>query len=144
MNNSKHTKKINECDICFENHFYKKQIINCYQCKKPMCYNCYQKYISNIKNLMKLSCPYCRFQYSLKNIVSIINQLENNICIIKHLNITLFEDCDFISEDSDSDIELIDRYEEDEENEENEDDSFISITMLTDDVKDEIIENYSS
>lgn len=106
-------KKNNECDICFENHFYKKEIINCSQCKKPMCYNCYQKYISNIKNLMKLSCPYCRFQYSLKNIVSIINQLENNICIIKHLNITLFEDCDFISEDSDIEINR----EEDSESE---------------------------
>lgn len=78
-----------ECEICYEDYFYKKQIIHCHQCKKQICSCCFFKYIIRMKNIINYKCPFCRYEPNIIKLASMINKLDKDLNMRELIKLTL-------------------------------------------------------
>ena len=66
--------KINKCDICYNEEYFKSDMISCYKCNKLLCYNCFIKSMDKIH--FKYCCTYCRYEHDTNKTLKILGKIS--------------------------------------------------------------------
>ena len=106
-------KNINECEICLDENFLKKELLSCHICKKRICFKCFLKITERLRNINEnYRCSYCRSEINIYELGRIfhklnkIKKLDNHLQIHIHWTDTNYDsDSDSTNEDLNNDEE---------------------------------------
>ena len=101
-------KNINECEICLNDNYFKKEILICHICKKEICYKCFLKITEKLRNINEnYKCSYCRTEINILELGRIFHKLNKIKQLDNHLQINInWIDTDFDSDSTNEDLNV--------------------------------------